>query len=185
VTTSADAAGAVTLARDCSATTVPGGASVALAAGTSVHVVQRLGGSITVRTGFGSLLRVDADDADALGLVGPGRNVTITTTGPFDMDEVTAALRTVYDPEIPVSIVDLGLVYRCDEIVEDDGTRRIEIDMSMTAPGCGMGDILCADARRAVERVAGVDHADVNLVFDPPWGIDRISDEARLELGLF
>ena len=175
---------AVTLTRNCAATTVPSGDPVALAGGTVVHVVQRLGGSITVRTGFGTLVRIDADDADALGLGGPGRNVTITRTGPFDMADVTAALRTVYDPEIPVSIVDLGLVYRCEERLEDDGTRRIEIDMSMTAPGCGMGDVLCADARRAVERVPGVDHADVNLVFDPPWGIDRISDEARLELGL-
>jgi metal-sulfur cluster biosynthetic enzyme len=90
----------------------------------------------------------------------------------------------VYDPEIPVSIVDLGLVYRCDERLDDDGTRRIEIDMSMTAPGCGMGDILRADAARAVLAVPGVDDVEVELVWDPPWTIHRMSEAARLELGL-
>lgn len=172
------------LARDCPATTVPHVEAVALSAGGLVTVVQRQGGSITVRTELGTLLRIDADDADALGLAPPERNVSIATNGPFDLDQVLAALGTVYDPEIPVSIVDLGLVYRCEEIVGEDGERTIEIDMSMTAPGCGMGDVLCADARRAVERIPAVDHVDVNLVFDPPWGMDRMSNATRLELGL-
>lgn len=176
--------GDIALRRNCRATTVPQGESVALSAGGIVQLVQRRGGSITVRTGWGTLLRIDAEDADALGLEPSERNVTISTTGPFDMDQVTAALSTVYDPEIPVSIVDLGLVYRCDEVIGEDGSRRIEIDMTMTAPGCGMGDVLCADAYRVVERIPTVDHVEVNLVFDPPWGMDRISDAARLELGL-
>ena len=175
--------GTIALRRDCPATTVPHGEPVALSAGGLVQLVQRRGGSITVRTELGTLLRIDADDADALGLEPSERNVTIASTGPFDMAQVTAALSTVYDPEIPVSIVDLGLVYRCEEF-HDDGSRRIEIDMSMTAPGCGMGDVLCADARRVVERIPTVDHVEVNLVFDPPWAIGRISDAARLELGL-
>jgi probable FeS assembly SUF system protein SufT len=184
MTTSDTDTGAIALRRDCPATTVPHGEPVALSAGGIVQVVQRRGGSITVSTELGTLLRIDAEDADALGLEPTERNVTISTTGPFDMDQVTTALSTVYDPEIPVSIVDLGLVYRCEEIINDDGSRRIEIDMSMTAPGCGMGDVLCADAHRVVERIPTVDHVEVNLVFDPPWGIDRISDAARLELGL-
>ena len=177
--------GTIALRRDCSATTVPHGEPVALSAGGLVQLVQRRGGSITVRTELGTLLRIDADDADALGLEPSERNVTISNAGPFDMAQVTAALSTVYDPEIPVSIVDLGLVYRCEEIVKDDGTRRIEIDMSMTAPGCGMGDVLCADAQRVVERIPTVDHVEVNLVFDPPWGVGRMSDATRLELGLY
>jgi len=184
MTTSATETDAIALLRDCSATTVPHGELVALSAGGVVYLVQRKGGSITVRTELGTLLRIDADDADVLGLVPSERNVTLSTAGPFDMGQVTAALSTVYDPEIPVSIVDLGLVYRCEEIIDDDGSRCIEIDMSMTAPGCGMGDVLCADAHRVVDRIPTVDRVKVNLVFDPPWGIDRISDAARLELGL-
>ncbi|MEZ5322260.1 MAG: iron-sulfur cluster assembly protein [Microthrixaceae bacterium] len=100
------------------------------------------------------------------------------------MDRVLAALGQVYDPEIPVDIVELGLVYRCEEHPTDDGTRRIEIDMSMTAPGCGMGDVLRVDAERAVLAVPGVDEVEVNVVWDPPWTMDRMSESARLQLGL-
>lgn len=175
---------AIALLRDCPASTVPQGEPVALCAGGIVEVVQRRGGSITVRTELGALLRIDADDADALGLSPAEGKGSVPTTGPFDMGQVTAALNTVYDPEIPVSIVDLGLVYRCEAIVNTDGTRRIEIDLSMTAPGCGMGDVLCTEAQRVVEQIPTVDNVHVNLVFDPPWGIHRLSDATRLELGL-
>jgi len=175
---------ATALTRDCRATTVPYGEPVSLSTGGIVTVVQRRGGSITVRTELGTLLRIDAEDADALGLAPPERNVAIVTDRPFDLDQVLTALGTVYDPEIPVSIVELGLVYRCEETIGQDGARTIEIDMSMTAPGCGMGDVLCADARRVVERIPAVDRAEVNLVFDPPWTMDRMSDATRLELGL-
>ena len=99
-------------------------------------------------------------------------------------DEIVATLHTVHDPEIPVSIVELGLVYRCEEVHGGGGTRRIESDMSMTAPGCGMGDVLRVDAERAVLAVPGVDDVHVELVWDPPWTIDRISEAARLQLGL-
>ena len=174
----------IALTRDVPATTVPYGDSVELSAGGVVVIVQRRGGSITVRTEMGTLLRIDGADADALGLEPPERNVTIASNGPFSIDQVLTALGTVYDPEIPVSIVDLGLVYRCEEVLGEDGTRTIEIDMSMTAPGCGMGDVLAADARRVVERIPAVDRAEVTLVFDPPWSMDRMSDAVRLELGL-
>lgn len=166
------------------ATTVPAGQLVLLSEGGEVEIVQQLGGSITVRTELGSLLRLDAADADAVGLEPPGADASLDDDGSFDMNRVLDALGQVYDPEIPVSIVELGLVYRCEEIPGPLGTRRIEIDMSMTAPGCGMGDVLRADAARAVFAVPGVDDVEVILVWDPPWTIHRMSEAARLQLGL-
>jgi probable FeS assembly SUF system protein SufT len=173
----------VELTRDCAATTVPYGEQVTLDAGGLVEVVQRLGASITVRTEMGSLLRIDSIDADALGLDGVDVEIG-PATGPFEIGHVIGALQNIYDPEIPVSIVELGLIYRCDEVRRPDGTRLIEIDMSMTAPGCGMGDILRADALRAVQAIPGVDDVDVTLVWDPPWNIGRMSEAARLQLGM-
>lgn len=173
----------IELSRACAATTVPYGEQVTLDAGGLVEIVQRLGASITVRTQMGSLLRIDGTDADALGLdpIGVGHRAA---DGPFEIDQVADALQQIFDPEIPVSIVELGLVYRCDEIIEADGSRRIEIDMTMTAPGCGMGDVLRADALRAVQAIPAVDEVDVQIVFDPPWNIGRMSEAARLQLGL-
>ena len=173
----------IELSRACAATTVPYGEQVTLDAGGLVEIVQRLGASITVRTQIGSLLRIDGTDADALGLdpIGVGHRAA---DGPFEIDQVVDALQQIFDPEIPVSIVELGLVYRCDEIIEADGSRRIEIDMTMTAPGCGMGDVLRADALRAVQAIPAVDEVDVQIVFDPPWNIGRMSEAARLQLGL-
>jgi probable FeS assembly SUF system protein SufT len=166
------------------ATTVPAGQHVLLSEGGEVEVVQQLGSSITVRTEIGSLLRIDGADADAVGLEPPGSEVPPDDDAPFDMRRVLDALNQVYDPEIPVSIVELGLVYRCEERPGPLDTRRIEIDMSMTAPGCGMGDVLRADAARAVLDVPGVGDVEVNLVWDPPWTMDRMSEAARLQLGL-
>lgn len=173
----------VELTRACAATTVPYGEQVTLDAGGLVEIVQRLGASITVRTEMGSLLRIAGTDADAVGLDPVGLSHG-AADGPFELDRVIDALQQIYDPEIPVSIVELGLVYRCEELLSPEGTRRIEIDMSMTAPGCGMGDVLCADALRAVEAIPGVDEVEVTLVFDPPWNIGRMSEAARLQLGL-
>lgn len=147
--------------------------------------MQQLGASITVRTELGTLLRLDAADGYAVGLEVPdGEDEVVDDDRPFDMSRVLDALGQVYDPEIPVSIVELGLVYRCEELPGPLDTRRIEIDMSMTAPGCGMGDVLRADAARAVYAVPGVDDVEVNLVWDPPWTIHRMSEAARLQLGL-
>jgi probable FeS assembly SUF system protein SufT len=173
----------VTLRRDCVATTVPAGQWTLLRGGTPVQVAQRAGASITVRTGDGSLLRLDADDADAVGLEPPPAAAE-AADGSFDMARGWEALAQVFDPEIPVSIVELGLVYRCDDIPLPFGMRRIEVDLSMTAPGCGMGDVLRGDAERALLAVPGVDEVEVLLVWDPPWTLDRMSDEARLQLGL-
>jgi probable FeS assembly SUF system protein SufT len=175
----------IALRRDCTATTIPYGERVALAAGGEVEVVQQLGGSFTVRTEMGMLLRIDGEDADALGLEPPaGGETTPAGEGGFAMARVMDALQTVYDPEIPVSIVELGLVYRCDEVLRPDGTRLIDIDMSMTAPGCGMGDVLRGDAARVVGAVPGVDDVEVTLVWDPPWSVGRMSEAARLQLGM-
>jgi probable FeS assembly SUF system protein SufT len=174
----------ITLSRDCRATTVPAGEVVELCAGGEVEVVQHLGRSITVRTQMGSLLRIDDADADALGLEAVAAVADDDPPGEFSIDQVLAALSGVFDPEIPVDIVELGLVYRCEEIVGASGSRRIEIDMSMTAPGCGMGDVLRDDAARAARAVPGVDEVDVTLVWDPPWTVQRMSETARLRLGM-
>lgn len=173
----------VLLRRGCMARTVPAGELVELSEGGEVEVVQHLGASITVRTQLGTLLRIDDADADVVGLESHGAEATGGDRDDFDMSHVLMALGGVYDPEIPVDIVELGLVYRCDEVVVE-GCRRIEVDMSMTAPGCGMGDVLRADAERAVLAVPGVDSAVVDIVWDPPWTVERMSDAARLRLGM-
>jgi probable FeS assembly SUF system protein SufT len=175
----------VAVLRDCDAIAVPSGAATVLPAGTLVQLVQSIdGGAITVRTSLGGLLRIDAADADAVGITRDPDGSGEREDGEFSMERVTEALHTVYDPEIPVDVVELGLVYRCDEQIDAAHRRRIEIDLSTTAPGCGMGDVLCADVERVVSRIPGVDDVQVTLVFDPPWCLDRISDAARLRLGL-
>ncbi|MEO5723061.1 MAG: putative Fe-S cluster assembly protein SufT [Ilumatobacteraceae bacterium] len=173
----------ITLTRDCLATTVPYGERALLPAGALVQMVQTLGDSFTVRSERGALLRIDGHDADALGLDAPVA-APVGESEHFSMDLVVDALRTVFDPEIPINILDLGLVYRCDEEPLPDGGRRISIDMSMTAPGCGMGDVLRSDAEKAVGRVPGVEEVDVTLVWDPPWSIGMLTESARLELGM-
>jgi probable FeS assembly SUF system protein SufT len=174
----------VEVAQDCRATAIPGGNQVVLRAGERVRVVQALGGSVTVQTERGALLRVDRAEASALGLDAPEQNVLLIGSQVFSMELVTQALQTVYDPEIPVSVVELGLIYRCEEHVRADGTRLISIDMSMTAPGCGMGDVLRADGARVVQSSPGVDAVVVSLVWDPPWTVRRMSEAARLQLGM-
>lgn len=173
----------VLLSRDIIAMTVPGGNEVQLNEGGEVEIFQQLGNSITLLTQMGTLLRIDGSDADAVGLEAP---VVPNASGdePFDPGHVIQALKNVYDPEIPVNIVDLGLVYRCDEVPLPGDKRRIEVDMTMTAPGCGMGDVLSEDAQRAVQAIPGVDEVEVTLVWQPPWDMSRMTEETRLELGL-
>jgi probable FeS assembly SUF system protein SufT len=163
--------------------TIPRGEAAVLDEGEQVQIVQTVGSSVTVRTMSRQLIRVGAEDVDALGQEPVPEPTVMPGPDGFALGQVTDALQQVYDPEIPVSIVELGLVYRCEEHLEG-GRRRVEIDMSMTAPGCGMGDVLRGDAERAVRAVAGVDDVTVNLVWDPPWTIQRMSEVARLELGL-
>jgi probable FeS assembly SUF system protein SufT len=169
----------VKLARDCSATEIPRGDVHILAAGTPLVITQQLGGSYTVTTGYGQLMRIDAKDADALGFA---QSPSETPTE-FSEQLVWDQLRTIYDPEIPVNIVDLGLVYSC-EIIEGDGVHDIQIAMTMTAPGCGMSQVLKSDVEQKLSSLPTVNLVRVEIVFDPPWTMQRMSEATRLQLGL-
>jgi probable FeS assembly SUF system protein SufT len=176
--------GAVVLTRDCEATRIPSGSKMVLPGGTRVVVTQSLGGQFTVTTDEGALLRIADKDADALG----ERTSTAAAPAPavegaFDEQRVWEQLRTVFDPEIPVNLVDLGLIYQCRAVPTPEGGQRVEIKMSMTAPGCGMGDVLKEDVRRKVQGVPGVREVDVEVVWEPPWDASRMSEAARLQLG--
>ena len=175
----------IELARDCEATVIPGGEKVTLAQGDMVVLTQALGGSFTVRTDDGALVRIAAEDAGALGLEATPPKELRVDTGPFDLAKVFEQLRTVFDPEIPINVVDLGLIYECQAHAIADGSHRVEIKMSMTAPGCGMGDVLKEDARSRVQELPGVSEVAVEIVWDPPWDKSRMSEAAQLELGMF
>jgi probable FeS assembly SUF system protein SufT len=170
----------VALARDCPATQIPSGSLHILSAGTPVVITQTLGGSYTVTTGYGYLMRIDAKDADALGFAAAPQ---AESANEFSEQSVWDQLKTVYDPEIPVNIVDLGLVYSC-LITEAAGGHRIDITMSMTAPGCGMGDVLRSDIERKLTGLPTVQEVHVEVVFDPPWSPRLMSEATRLQLGL-
>jgi probable FeS assembly SUF system protein SufT len=183
----------IALLRACAATVIPGGQKIALAAGEQVTITQALGGTFTVTTDSGYLARIAAKDADALGLErSDGGEVAASEAtggepvepGEFDLAQVIEQLKTVFDPEIPVNVVDLGLVYGCEARPLVDGRQRVEIQMSMTAPGCGMGDVLAEDARVKVAALPGVAQVEIELVWDPPWDMSRMSDAARLQLGM-
>lgn len=171
----------VVLTRDCEATTVPGGSQYFLRAGSTVRVTQALGGSYTVMNDSGYILRIEAKDADALGL----EQTAAVEAKPAEFSEklVWDELKTVYDPEIPVNVVDLGLIYACDISPLDDG-QILDIKMTMTAPGCGMGGILKADIERRLQKLPTVKQVNVEIVLDPPWHPGKMSEAARLQLGL-
>jgi probable FeS assembly SUF system protein SufT len=175
--------------RDVEALQVPSGFKVVLPVGTRLVVQQALGGQFTALTELGGLVRIDGRDADALGpeLVEEAKRFeavrAAAAEGPFDEQKVWDALGTVYDPEIPASITELGLVYLvASEPVE--GGHRVHVDMTLTAPGCGIGPVLVEDVRRKVLGVPGVKDAEVELVFEPPWDPSRMSEAARLQLGM-
>ena len=170
--------------RDCEAVMVPQGEGVTLPAGSVGYITQALGGSFTVFV-EGNLFRIAGMDADAIGKEPPAP--IELPEGASDEDvEVLAwkQMRTCFDPEIPFNIVDLGLVYACEIQHDADGGRRIEVKMTLTAPGCGMGDILVQDVRDKLEMIPTVTEADVELVFDPPWNQTMMSEAARLETGM-
>jgi probable FeS assembly SUF system protein SufT len=173
-----------TLPRDCVVTISPAGHSVTLTAGHRVTLLQALGGTATVTTSEGEMARLSAADSIDFGFVAVAAKPDVTDDTPFSVDWVWEAAATVYDPEIPVDIVELGLVYRVDTSEQANGAWHVDIDMSVTAPFCGMGDILRQDLHDAVAALPGVDEVDVKLVFDPPWDATRLSDVARLELGM-
>ena len=170
--------------RDCAAVMVPAGESVTLPAGTYGYITQALGGSYTVFV-EGNLFRIAGKDGDAI-----GKEPTEPLSLPDNAsdEDVEAAvwnqLRTCFDPEIPFNIVDLGLVYEANLTTRDDGQRGVEVKMTLTAPGCGMGEILVDDVRSKLEMIPTVSEADVELVFDPPWNRTMMSEAARLETGM-
>jgi probable FeS assembly SUF system protein SufT len=174
----------VTLSRGVQAIRVPSGDRIILPKGMQVMITQALGGSFTVNIG-GNLARIANEDADALGrdpMEGPD-----VPDNPSDEDiraAVWRQLQTCFDPEIPINIVDLGLVYDCDIQKATDQSWCVEIRMTLTAPGCGMGDVIADDVRYSVELIPAVEQCDVELVFDPPWGPEMMSEAARLQTGM-
>jgi probable FeS assembly SUF system protein SufT len=173
----------IELTRDCEATEVPYGGVQVLPAGTKVRVMQSLGGTYTVSTERGSMMRIEAKNADALGLT-PQPTDAQAAPAQFSEKLVWDRLKTVFDPEIPVNIVDLGLVYSCQVAPAETGGHKIEIKMAMTAPGCGMGDVLRADIESKLLQLPEVREVHAQIVFDPPWNPSRMSDAAKLQLGL-
>jgi probable FeS assembly SUF system protein SufT len=173
----------VTTTRDIEATEIPSGTPISVPAGTPLSIVQSLGGSFTVLTPYGYMARVDGKDGDAIGETAAeaktagGENKTIDE---LCWDE----LKTCYDPEIPVNIVDLGLVYKCEVTALPDGGNKVEVRFTLTAPGCGMGDVLRDDIRKKLLAVPGITDADVQVLFDPPWNLGMMSDAAKLQLGM-
>ena len=177
-----------TLTREVLATQIPSGEKQTLAANTRVFIHQTLGGSYTVQTDFG-LFRIDGKDGDALGEEVTGAKVEAATLadGAPDPEAIWAQLRQVFDPEIPVNIVDLGLVYSMDVSTIEDRTPteyRVNVAMTLTAPGCGMGPAIAEDAKSKILLVPGVSDADVRITWDPPWNQQMISEEGKMKLGL-
>lgn len=170
--------------RDCDAVLVPQGEQVRLPAGSVGYITQALGGSFTVFV-EGSLFRIAGHDADAIGKEPLPPPELAADAGDADVEAlVWDQLRTCFDPEIPVNIVDLGLVYECRLSHREDGLRRVDIKMTLTAPACGMGDFLVEDVRSKLELIPTIAEAEVELVFDPPWNKSMMSEAARLETGL-
>jgi probable FeS assembly SUF system protein SufT len=171
------------VARDVEAREIPSGTPITLHAGDSVIITQTLGGSFTVMTPVGFLARIDGKDADAIGeevaVVDPAAD-----EGKSTEDLAWDQLRTCFDPEIPVNIVDLGLVYACTLVPLPDGGQKIDVKFTLTAPGCGMGDVLREDIKGKLLTVADIKDADVQVVFDPPWSLQMMSEAAKLQLGM-
>ncbi|HKV91516.1 MAG TPA: putative Fe-S cluster assembly protein SufT [Candidatus Angelobacter sp.] len=173
----------IVLAREVDATQIPSGIPHKLAAGTTVRMMQSLGGSYTVMTDVGYMVRIDAKDGDALGLVPSPSSGGTEAPAEFSENLVWDQLRTVYDPEIPVNVVDLGLIYSCQISPAGEG-NKIDIKMTMTAPGCGMSDVLKADIQRKLSSLPTVKELNVDVVFDPPWHPGKMTEGAKLQLGL-
>lgn len=173
------------LFRQVTVTQIPSGDKQTLFPGDSVFVHQVLGGSYTIQTSTG-LFRLDGKDADAIGETVAEQKVHAATLadGAPDPNAVWDQLRKVFDPEIPVNIVDLGLVYSMDVFKDNDGGFKVDVAMTLTAPGCGMGPAIAEDAKSKILLVPGVSHADVRITWEPPWNQSMISEEGKMKLGL-
>jgi len=174
--------GDIILSRDCDAVQIPSGHPLVLPAGMSVVVTQSLGGTFTVATP-GGLARIELKDADALGIDPEAAAAKVKVEGSTEQ-AVWDQLKTVFDPEIPVNIVDLGLVYDCAVTKKDDGSATVNVKMTLTAPGCGMGPTIAADARGKILSLEGIADAEVDLVWDPPWNQAMISEAGKMKLGI-
>jgi len=166
---------------DCPARRVPDGTPLTIPKDTFVTITQSLGGNYTL-TYHGQMVRVDGTDAAALGLESQELDFTWPDDDRIHEDQVRYALGTVFDPEIPVDLVNLGLIYSVDI---DQDNKQVKIEMTLTAPACGMGPVLVGDVERRVGKVPNVESVQVNLVFDPPWTREMMSEEAQLETGMF
>ena len=176
----------VKVRREVPAIQIPYGEKHVLAAGAEVVVVQKNPSNFTVQDDRGRLLRVEGKDADALGLEVPAAPAAPTAPAEGALLEqlVWNQLKLIYDPEIPVNIVDLGLIYEVKIVKLPDGGHKVDVKMSMTAPGCSMGDVLSVDAREGLLSIPGVKEAAVEVVFDPPWNASMMTEAARLQLGM-
>jgi probable FeS assembly SUF system protein SufT len=177
-----------TTTRDCEAIQIPSGNKTTIPSGTPGVITQTLGGSYTIAT-YQGLARISEKDLDALGLDKPqatnGASKPISeATGPIEEKAVWDQLKQCYDPEIPVNIVDLGLVYDCKLTEKPEGGTKVEVKMTLTAPGCGMGPAIAHDAQSKILSIDGVDEAQVDLVWDPPWNQNMISEAGRMKLGM-
>jgi len=175
----------ITLSREVTATRIPQGEAITLPQGTLVLITQALGGSYTVviPTEAG-LYRIDAEFADALGKEKPAASTASASSGPVTEDQVWGVLKTCYDPEIPVNIVDLGLVYSLTIEPGDDKGAKVAVAMTLTAPGCGMGPVIAREAQQKIAALNGVADADVQVVWEPAWSPDKISEEGKKKLGM-
>lgn len=172
----------IELKRTCDAIEIPSGVHRILPANSRVRIAQFLGSGYTVVSEMGCMFRIDGKDADALGQP-PVDLEKAAAEATFSEQMVWDQLKTVYDPEIPVNIVDLGLIYSCEITEHEQGGKRIDVKMSMTAPGCGMGNVLKADVESKLARLPEVKAVDVQVVFDPPWNPGLMSEAAKLQLG--
>ena len=172
----------VILKRACAVVRIPAGTTDTLTAGTEVYITQTLGGSYTVQAP-GGLFRIAPQDADALGLEAPAPAAAVAT-GPVNEELIWETLRTCFDPEIPVNIVDLGLVYDMQLSPVPTGGSRVDVKMTLTAPGCGMGPAIAGDAQVKLLNLEGVEDATVEVVWDPPWHHSMITPAGKKVLGL-
>jgi probable FeS assembly SUF system protein SufT len=176
----------VTLSRDVKIVTIPDGFAGELPKGMQVTIHQSLGSNYTVITDYGHMVRIAGSDADAIGKESVQLHTLVEETDRLTVEKnCWEIMKTVYDPEIPVNIVDLGLVYRCDVSSNTQGGNDVHIQMTLTAPGCGMGPVIQGDVERSIKELAGVTSVNVEVVLDPPWSREMMSEVALVQLGLF
>jgi probable FeS assembly SUF system protein SufT len=179
---------AIVLKRDCDAVMVPSGDGISLKSGSSVWITQTLGNSYTVMTDHGHMVRIDGEDAAALGLPVTTESANQDSAAVRSLEDaktrVWDKLKNCFDPEIPVNIVDLGLIYDCNVTALSADRYRAEVRFTLTAQGCGMGQFLRADIRQKLLTIPGIDEADVELIWEPPWSQSRMSGAAKLQLGI-